>query len=82
MCAWMIDHFGNSSQKEQWIPQLASMEKFASYCLTEPGAGSDAASLATTAKRDGSDLVLNGSKVRIWFNVAELTNILLSVNWM
>ena len=66
MCAWMIDHFGNSSQKEQWIPQLAAMEKFASYCLTEPGSGSDAASLSTTAKRDGSDLILNGSKVNIW----------------
>lgn len=65
MCAWMIDQFGNSSQKEQWIPQLASMEKFASYCLTEPGAGSDAASLSTSAKRDGSDLILNGSKAFI-----------------
>lgn len=68
MCAWMIDQFGNSSQKEQWIPQLASMEKFASYCLTEPGAGSDAASLSTSAKRDGSDLILNGSKVRYLFS--------------
>ena len=67
MCAWMIDQFGNSSQKEEWIPQLASMEKFASYCLTEPGAGSDAASLSTSAKRDGSDLILNGSKVRLAF---------------
>lgn len=65
MCAWMIDHFGNSSQKEQWIPQLATMEKFASYCLTEPGAGSDAASLSTSAKKDGSDLILNGSKAFI-----------------
>ena len=37
MCAWMIDTFGNESQKEKWIPLLASMEKFASYCLTEPG---------------------------------------------
>ena len=37
MCAWMIDHFGQEDQKEFWIPQLASMEKLASYCLTEPG---------------------------------------------
>ncbi|KAK3850092.1 hypothetical protein Pcinc_043181 [Petrolisthes cinctipes] len=65
MCAWMIDHFGNPSQREQWVPQLASMEKFASYCLTEPGSGSDAASLSTSAKKDGSDLVLNGSKAFI-----------------
>lgn len=68
MCAWMIDHFGNPSQREQWVPQLASMEKLASYCLTEPGSGSDAASLSTTAKRDGTDLVLNGSKVRRCYN--------------
>ena len=63
MCAWMIDEFGNAEQKEKHIPLLASMENFASYCLTEPGSGSDAASLSTTARRDGDDLVLNGSKV-------------------
>lgn len=66
MCAWMIDNFGNSAQREEWIPQLASMEKFASYCLTEPGSGSDAASLSTTARRSGDDLILNGSKVSIF----------------
>lgn len=63
MCAWMIDTFGNEDQRKTWIPQLASMEKLASYCLTEPGAGSDAGSLGTTAKKSGDDLILNGSKV-------------------
>ena len=63
MCAWMIDTFGNESQKTQWIPALATMEKLASYCLTEPGAGSDAGGLSTSAKRSGDDLILNGSKV-------------------
>lgn len=63
MCAWMIDTFGNEEQKKTWIPQLASMEKLASYCLTEPGAGSDAGSLSTSAKKSGDDLILNGSKV-------------------
>lgn len=63
MCAWMIDTFGNEDQKKTWIPQLAAMEKFASYCLTEPGAGSDAGSLSTSAKKSGDDLVLNGTKV-------------------
>lgn len=65
MCAWMIDTFGNESQREKWIPLLAGMEKFASYCLTEPGSGSDAVSLSTSAKRDGDDLILNGSKAFI-----------------
>ena len=63
MCAWMIDTFGNEGQKRTWIAPLASMEKFASYCLTEPGAGSDAGSLSTSAKKSGDDLILNGSKV-------------------
>ncbi|KAL8611343.1 Isobutyryl-CoA dehydrogenase, mitochondrial [Nucella lapillus] len=62
MCSWMVDQFGTDELRQQWIPQLASMEKFASYCLTEPGSGSDAASLITSAKKDGSDYVLNGSK--------------------
>ena len=60
MCAWMIDEFGNEAQKEKWIKQLASMEKLSSYCLTEPGNGSDAASLKTSAKRVGDHYVLNG----------------------
>lgn len=59
----MIDTFGNEDQKKMWIPQLASMEKLASYCLTEPGAGSDAGSLSTSAKKSGNELILNGSKV-------------------
>lgn len=62
MCAWMIDEFGNENQKKKYIPQMATMEKFASYCLTEPNAGSDAASLGTSAKKIGQELVLNGSK--------------------
>ena len=63
MVTWMIDTYGNDQQRAQWIPKLASMEIMGSYCLTEPGAGSDAASLATTAKRQGDKFILNGSKV-------------------
>ncbi len=63
MCAWMIDTFGNKEQRSKWIPQLASMQKFASYCLTEPGAGSDAANLSLSAKKNGNYYILNGSKV-------------------
>ncbi|KAJ3326506.1 Isobutyryl-CoA dehydrogenase, mitochondrial, partial [Gonapodya sp. JEL0774] len=65
MCAWMIDEFGSVELKEKYIPALASFEKMASYCLTEPGAGSDAASLTTTARRQGDYYVLNGSKAFI-----------------
>lgn len=66
MCAWMIDSFGNDEQRAQWLPQLTSMEKIASYCLTEPGSGSDAAALRTTAKPDGNAFyVINGSKAFI-----------------
>lgn len=66
MCAWMVDEYGHDEQRAQWLPQLASMDKFASYCLTEPGAGSDAASLTTSAKRCSSgDLILNGAKAFI-----------------
>ncbi|KAM9801672.1 isobutyryl-CoA dehydrogenase, mitochondrial [Neosynchiropus ocellatus] len=65
MCAWMIDTFGNTEQRERFCPDLCSMEKFASYCLTEPGVGSDAASLLTTAQRKGDHYVLNGSKAFI-----------------
>ncbi|XP_042342641.1 isobutyryl-CoA dehydrogenase, mitochondrial [Plectropomus leopardus] len=65
MCAWMIDTFGNSEQRERFCPDLCSMEKFASYCLTEPGSGSDAASLLTTAKLQGDHYILNGSKAFI-----------------
>ncbi|XP_065582910.1 isobutyryl-CoA dehydrogenase, mitochondrial-like [Artemia franciscana] len=65
MCAWMIDCFGNDSQREKWVSRLASMELFASYCLTEPGSGSDAASLSTNARFDGDSYVLNGTKAFI-----------------
>ena len=65
MAAWMIDRFGNDAQRNAFLPKLMSMEHFASYCLTEPGAGSDAANLRTRAERDGDDYVLNGSKAFI-----------------
>ena len=62
MVVWMIDTFGNEEQRNAWVPQLASMEQLGSYCLTEPGAGSDAAALTTRAVRDGDHYVLNGVK--------------------
>jgi alkylation response protein AidB-like acyl-CoA dehydrogenase len=65
MAAWMIDSFGSEAQRARFLPKLCSMEHFASYCLTEPGSGSDAASLSTRAVRDGNDYVLNGSKAFI-----------------
>ncbi|KAJ8257023.1 hypothetical protein COCON_G00191750 [Conger conger] len=65
MCAWMIDTFGNPEQRERYCPELCTMDKFASYCLTEPGSGSDAASLLTTARLEGDHYVLNGSKAFI-----------------
>ena len=61
----MIDSYGNDQQRERWIPGLATMEDFASYCLTEPSAGSDAASLATKATRDGDHYTLSGAKAFI-----------------
>lgn len=65
MATWMIDHFGSDALRAKYVPRLTATELIASYCLTEPGAGSDAASLRTTAKRDGDAYVLNGSKVFI-----------------
>ena len=66
MCCSMIDTFGTEEQKRALLPQLTSMETFASYCLTEPGSGSDAGSLATRAVDDGSGaFVVNGSKAFI-----------------
>jgi alkylation response protein AidB-like acyl-CoA dehydrogenase len=62
MVAWMIDSFGSDAQRAAWLPSLITMEKIASYALTEPGAGSDAAALATRATRDNAGYVLNGSK--------------------
>jgi len=65
MAAWMIDAFGGDAQRKKFLPKLCTMEQFASYCLTEPDAGSDAASLKATAQRDGDHYVLNGSKAFI-----------------
>lgn len=65
MMTWMVDRFGSEDLRTTWVPQLASAEKVGSYCLTEPNAGSDAASLQTTARKDGDDYVLNGAKVFI-----------------
>jgi alkylation response protein AidB-like acyl-CoA dehydrogenase len=62
MATWMIDCFGNDEIKARFLPQLVSMDKIASYCLTEPGSGSDAAALKTTAKLDGDHYVINGTK--------------------
>jgi butyryl-CoA dehydrogenase len=62
MAAWMIDAFGSVDQRTRYLPKLCSMQQLASYCLTEPGAGSDAAALRTSAKRDGQFYVLNGTK--------------------
>ena len=62
MCAWMIDSFGSAEQRAHWVPKLCSMETIASYCLTEPGSGSDAAALRTRAEKQGNEIVLNGTK--------------------
>ncbi|SNS84935.1 isobutyryl-CoA dehydrogenase [Rhodococcoides kyotonense] len=62
MVTWMIDTYGTDDQRRQWVPGLCSMDQLGSYCLTEPGAGSDAAALSTKAVRDGDDYVLNGVK--------------------
>jgi len=65
MAAWMIDTYGSEQARQKFLPKLCTMEHFASYALTEPGAGSDAASLATRAVRDGDHYVLNGNKAFI-----------------
>jgi acyl-CoA dehydrogenase len=62
MAAWMIDTFGGDELKARYLPDMVSMEKIASYCLTEPGSGSDAAALKTTAKLEGDHYVVNGTK--------------------
>ncbi len=62
MAAWMIDCFGSADLKARYLPDLVSMNKIVSYCLTEPGSGSDAAALKTTARIDGDHYVLNGTK--------------------
>ena len=65
MATWMIDSFGSDDLRGRYVPSLTTMEKIASYCLTEPGSGSDAAAMRTTATRDGDHWVLNGSKAFI-----------------
>ncbi len=62
MVAWMIDTYGTDAQRQEWLPLLTSMSGFGSYCLTEPGAGSDAAAITTSAIRDGDEFVLTGVK--------------------
>jgi alkylation response protein AidB-like acyl-CoA dehydrogenase len=65
MSAWMIDTFGNDAVKARYLPSLVTCEKLASYCLTEPGSGSDAASLKTRAVKEGNHYVISGSKAFI-----------------
>jgi alkylation response protein AidB-like acyl-CoA dehydrogenase len=62
MASWMIDRFGSQGVKDKYLPALITMGKIASYCLTEPGSGSDAAALKTKAVRDGDDYIVTGSK--------------------
>jgi alkylation response protein AidB-like acyl-CoA dehydrogenase len=62
MSAWMIDRYGSPEQRDRWLPGLCAMDLLASYCLTEPGAGSDAAALKTRAVRDGDHYVVSGVK--------------------
>jgi alkylation response protein AidB-like acyl-CoA dehydrogenase len=62
MAAWMIDRYGSEEQRQRFLPKLCTMEHLASYCLTEPGAGSDAAALRTRARRDGDHYVVDGVK--------------------
>lgn len=65
MAIWMVSKFASEDLKEEWFPALSQGTKLASYCLTEPGSGSDAASLKTTAKKEGDHFILNGSKAFI-----------------
>jgi alkylation response protein AidB-like acyl-CoA dehydrogenase len=65
MASWMIDRYGSDAQRKKFLPKLTTMELIASYCLTEPGSGSDAAALKTRAVKDGDHYVLNGSKAFI-----------------
>ena len=65
MVSWMIDSWGNEEQRQRWLPRLTAMDMIGSYCLTEPGSGSDAAAMRTRAVRDGDHYVVNGSKAFI-----------------
>ncbi|GAA1314130.1 acyl-CoA dehydrogenase family protein [Leucobacter albus] len=62
MTAWMIDTFGSAEQRARWLPRMTAMTDLGAYCLTEPGAGSDAAAITTSARRDGDSYVINGTK--------------------
>ncbi len=62
MASWMIDRFGSQTVKDKYLPDLVTMDRLGSYCLTEPGSGSDAAALKTRAVRDGDDWIVTGSK--------------------
>ncbi|MEO6215987.1 MAG: acyl-CoA dehydrogenase family protein, partial [Sphingomonas sp.] len=62
MASWMIDRFGGQAVKDKYLPRLVGMDQIASYCLTEPGSGSDAAALKTKAVEDGDDYIVTGSK--------------------
>ena len=62
MCAWMVDAYGDAAQRQRWLPAMMRMDAVGSYCLTEPGSGSDAAALRTRAERDGDHYVLSGEK--------------------
>ncbi|MGJ8563936.1 MAG: acyl-CoA dehydrogenase family protein [Alphaproteobacteria bacterium] len=65
MATWMVDRYGGAELRAKYVPRLTSGELIASYCLTEPGAGSDAASLSTKAVKDGDEYILNGTKTFI-----------------
>lgn len=65
MCTWMVDRFGADELRSEWLAKLCTMESFASYCLTEPDVGSDAAALNTRASRDNENYTVNGAKVFI-----------------
>lgn len=65
MASWMIDRYGSDEQRKRFLPKMTTMDRIASYCLTEPGAGSDAASLKTKAVKDGDHYVVNGAKAFI-----------------
>lgn len=65
MCAWMIDTYGNEMQKEKYLPDVVTMERLCSYCLTEPDSGSDAQAMKSFAEDKGDHWILNGSKAFI-----------------
>jgi len=65
MCGWMVDAFASEDLRAEWAPRLAALDVIGAYCLTEPGSGSDAAALRTSARRDGGDYIINGSKAFI-----------------